>query len=267
MNLPNEPGVFNSFRGVRNKAWKNAPGIMRLGNEKLLEHEREAVRDLQSIHPQEFSSDSSQFDRLVRMQHFGLPTRLLDITLNPLASLYFATEIANPKLEEPTDGVVLVFRVPDDRKKYFDSDAVSCAANLANLSSTEKHEIFDGIKLPKQEFNALPAVDRLLQFIRVEKPYFRPEIDGRDLLRMNFVIPKLSNRRIIAQRGAFLLYGLADKPKTHGVARIGVTHIVVDRDAKHVIRIQLDKLDVHESSLFPEIESASGYVVRKFVGP
>ncbi|MBW4236742.1 FRG domain-containing protein [Enterobacter roggenkampii] len=42
-----------------------------------------AVRDIVSLHPNEFSSDKTMFDRLVRMQHFGLPTRLLDVTSNP----------------------------------------------------------------------------------------------------------------------------------------------------------------------------------------
>jgi hypothetical protein len=28
------------------------------------------------------------FDKLVRMQHFGLPTRLLDVSLNALVALY-----------------------------------------------------------------------------------------------------------------------------------------------------------------------------------
>src|SRR5271165_3139521 len=147
--------VTYAFRGVRDAGWENAPGIMRDGKEQLLMHERQAIRDLLSIHPHEFVSDLSMFDKLVRMQHFGLPTRLLDVTLNPLAALYFATEVVDPKIEEPSDGKVYVFTVPPERRKYFDSDAVSCTGNLANLADTEKRKILENISLRKDQFNTV----------------------------------------------------------------------------------------------------------------
>ena len=40
--------------------------------------------------PQSFSECKSALDYLVQMQHYGLPTRLLDMTTNPLVALYFA---------------------------------------------------------------------------------------------------------------------------------------------------------------------------------
>ncbi|WP_163555038.1 FRG domain-containing protein, partial [Klebsiella pneumoniae] len=70
-----------------------------------------------------FSSDHSMFDRLVRMQHFGLPTRLMDVSRNPLVALYFATD---PGTGAQTDGMVTAFAIPEGREKYFDSDSVSC---------------------------------------------------------------------------------------------------------------------------------------------
>jgi hypothetical protein len=220
--LRGDPNVTYAFRGMRNAAWETEPGIMRRGQERLLQHESEAVRDLVSIHPNEFASDTSTFDRLVRMQHFGLPTRLLDVTLNPLAAMYFATEIVDRRLEEESDGRLFVFEIPRIRKKYFDSDTISCLSNLANLSAAEKHALLVNKDLPSKEFNKLKQADRLLQFIRAEKPFFRPMINCTDLLTVQFVVPKLNNRRIIAQNGAFLLFGLdierrlVGKTKIHG---------------------------------------------------
>ena len=80
------------FRGQRDSSWPNVAGIFRPDLKELLENEKTAVRDLISVHPHEFASDETMFDKLVRMQHFGLPTRLLDVSRNALVALYFATD-------------------------------------------------------------------------------------------------------------------------------------------------------------------------------
>ena len=80
------------FRGQRDSSWPNVAGIFRPDLKELLKNEKRAVRDLISVQPHEFASDETMFDKLVRMQHFGLPTRLLDVSLNALVALYFATD-------------------------------------------------------------------------------------------------------------------------------------------------------------------------------
>lgn len=253
---------LTTFRGQRNATWAVEPGILR-APQKLLAHEKQAVRDLLSIHPQEFQSDGSMFDRLVRMQHYGLPTRLLDVTGNPLVALYFATEPYRSKLST-IDGKVIVLSVPDTRTKYFDSDAVSCVANLSNLSNDEKKAIIDSKASSMADFNATPAVDRLLQFVRVEKPYFREEIVRLDLFRPFYVIPKMSNRRIIAQSGAFIIYGLPPTKTMIFRRDISVNSIIVPQDAKGPIRAELESLGINESTLFPEIDRAASYIARRY---
>ncbi len=62
------------------------------------------------------------------MQHYSLPTRLLDLTANPLMALYFACGEDTSSAE---GGEVLVLRIPKRQVKYFDSDTVSVIANLS----------------------------------------------------------------------------------------------------------------------------------------
>lgn len=142
-----DSGDPTAFRGQKNYEWSGLAPIFRPG-EKLVSHEHQIVRELISVHPQEFQQDATMFDRLVRMQHYGLPTRLLDVTLNPLVALFFAAQDFSKEVEKggkttktPMDGKVILYRVPEDRSKYYDSDTVSCLANLANLHSRHKWAI------------------------------------------------------------------------------------------------------------------------------
>jgi FRG domain protein len=83
-------GTETFYRGHADKDWVLLPSIFRtpngIANEHLL------FRDMVAHEPQSFLECESALDYLVQMQHYGLPTRLLDVTTNPLVALYFACE-------------------------------------------------------------------------------------------------------------------------------------------------------------------------------
>jgi FRG domain len=195
------------YRGQRDSSWPNVAGIFRPDFKELLEDEKRAVRKLISVQPHEFASDETMFDKLVRMQHFGLPTRLLDVSRNAMVALFFATD-PGPVNSKPSDGLVTAFAIPPELEKYYDSDSVSCIANLANMTGEEKAKIFQLKESLTEDlsetrtielFNKDGVVERLLQFIRAEKPYFQPIMNPVDLFVPYYVHPKMSNRRILAQ--------------------------------------------------------------------
>jgi hypothetical protein len=266
---PNYP--LNCYRGQRDASWPIVAGIFRFEFKELLENEKRALRELISVHPSEFASDQTMFDKLVRMQHFGLPTRLLDVSRNALVALYFATD-PGPHRSKPSDGMVTAFGIPEEFERYFDSDSVSCIANLANMRSDEKDQI-DLLKesligLPKDEqitkFNGDGIVIRLHQFIRSEKSYFREIIDPIDLVKPYYVHPKMSNRRILAQSGAFIIYGLDPFKKAFFPYKIEETSFLVPQKAKKPIRKALANLGINESTLFPEIDKAAARIKNQY---
>jgi hypothetical protein len=264
-------GDLKCYRGQRDASWPNVAGIFRPDLANLLKNEKRAVRDLISVHPHEFASDETMFDRLVRMQHFGLPTRLLDVSLNALVALYFATD-PGPK-GASSDGVVTAFAVPEGREKFFDSDSVSCLAHLANMTAVEKAEIFriresrkKGLSKEQriEEFNDQEVIRRLHQFIRSEKPYFLPIINPVDLFKPYYVHPKRSNPRILAQTGAFIIYGIEPPKKIKFAHEIAETRFIIPAKRKNKIRSELETLGINESSLFPEIDKAAARIKSRY---
>ena len=230
------------------------PSLFRTqGNRK---HEKNILRELMALHPAEFSSDRGVFEQLVRMQHFSLPTRLLDITSNPLVALYFACA-ASPR----TDGEFLRITVGPKAIKYFDSDTVSCIANLANLSGNERDHLRRNAT--DAQVNDGDAGKRLVQFIRGEKPYFLARIRRADLDGPLVVKPRLTNRRLLAQQGAFMLFGLKTKFSEADSGSITISRSKIPKESKARILESLDAININASVLFPEMESAAKYIMGK----
>jgi hypothetical protein len=248
--------------------YKLEPSLFRKdekGNYLYLENEHTLYRELLVSNSIDFQNDDYTLDRLVRMQHYSLPTRLFDITSNPLIALYFACNSNTGDRKQGSSGEkvgeVIVFALDRDRIKYFDSDTASCIANLARLPKADKGAINHNIE-DIAEFNAQQPIQRLIHFIKEEKSFFEPRIKREHLRTVICVKGKRSNDRISSQSGAFLLFGLDAVLDEKGTPEIGVTRISVSNKA--AIREQLDLLNINESTVFPYIENSAKYVAQKY---
>jgi hypothetical protein len=263
------PKHIRCYRGQSSNHWTLKPSVMR-GLRKNAE--KEIFSELMTEAPGEFNGDRSMFDKLVRAQHYGLPTRLLDVSLNPLVALYFACD---EQSHHDKDGVVHLLDFAEERVRFADSDTVSLICNLARLSDSEKDEIGQFIKIKKPsteiekfEFRELNAMKRLTQFIRVEKPYFTDTANHSDLLKYYFVHPAKNNRRVVAQSGAFVAAGLLKYEKAGSNGKgFALSKIVIPASSKELILEQLDVLNINSRTMFPEVEFVSRYIKRKWEIP
>lgn len=245
------------YRGHAVADWRSEPSLFRQRPD-ISEFEAEMIRELVSLFPSEFLNDSSMFDRLVRMQHYGLPTRLLDVTKNPLVALYFALGDTSHKND---DGAVLVFAADEDRCKFYDSDVVSIMSNLANLKQDERDTLTTTTASTIRDLAQLQPMDRLIQFIKAEKPYFQSRVKKIDLFRPVIVTAKRANQRMAAQSGSFILYGLPKDEGPQYKKSIITEKIIIPAKIKLELRRRLEAIGIETSVLFPEIDKATGRIV------
>lgn len=248
------------FRGHDNASYRLLPSIYR-GNAPF--YEKEIFYDTISTIPHEVNGINSAFEILTKFQHFGTPTRLLDITTNPLVALFFACK------SKSTDGELLVFSENNKDIKLFDSDTVSVVTNIVKLpydfSIDCNIDTIDKVtKKGSDKFN------ELVHKIRNEKPYFENLVDCNDLKKSFFVKPKLDNPRIIKQSGAFIVCGIDDikyKPSKEifDIEKNKVIkRIIISKHLKDRINKSLDIFNISSGSLFPELSDVASYVKNKY---
>ena len=99
------------FRGEPACDYRILPKIARPGCN-LLDKENQIRSEMIRAFPNEFRSGAANpIEQLIVMQHYGVPTRLLDVTSNFLVALYFACQASSIDQESDKDGRVLLFDV------------------------------------------------------------------------------------------------------------------------------------------------------------
>lgn len=235
-NHDNKHEIF--YRGHSNSNYILSPSIFR--NENLTKNENKLYHETIIRCSDFFQYSKNNLEILTLMQHYAIPTRLLDITTNPLTALYF-TVSENSQY----DGEVLIFSTNSDTIKYYHSDTVEILATLSVMNSMEKTELLKAVsssmkqlilslnKLIKSNisinndilnkelantidnFNKIYVVKKLVHEINKRGAFFQGNINPFHLINSYFVLPIMNNNRITRQSGAFIITGLLNKNDSH----------------------------------------------------
>lgn len=167
--LPLDPNYVRFFRGHADLKWDLLPSLFRANTCITIADEVNILNEIKVRFPYEFNECQNILEILVKAQHYGIPTRLLDITSNPLVALYFA--ILRTK-ENTGNAIVYIFDIPKDQINYFDN---------RNLLSYLDNVMFGNCS--SQNINSQDDIEN----------YY-------------FVKVRWNNPRIIRQFGAFILF-------------------------------------------------------------
>lgn len=258
-------GCFTLFRGQANAKWKLSPSLYREG---LFEAENLLLTEIKHVCPNEFTGN--RFDALVKMQHFGMPTRLLDTTTNPLVALYFACASSN---EMTADGAVYVF--PNLPVSWSTDPLVDLVMDFVYDYYPKKMWLDQ--MLERTQLKYANVIHRLM-----------PENTNSLLHYLTIpafaVMPSKTNERIEAQDGAFFVFGmnLIDREVSTNPGTLGRVYynfdptdvdtpqkiwpqtetLIIPASAKEEILKQLDILGINERKLFPDLSHQISHTVK-----
>jgi len=231
-----QPGIFRP----------NSAGVKRRSVKSLIELESHFYEEFRRCAPQLSASDAASIEDLwysyFLMQHYGVPTRLLDWTDGALIALHFAVK---GKSTKPTSGSIIYVLDPywlidllDEHPDRADTkDRWSRYVDEEHPADTDKSE-WDLLYLPREDEGELRR--RLLALPEIPVLWDSPHV----------------TRRIAAQRSRFLIFGRNPDFLTELEHKTGsrLFSIEIPRGSVSRIRVELRDAGISESVVFPDLD-------------
>jgi hypothetical protein len=214
------------YRGHSQTSYKLTPTLFRLTDEV---NESEVFYDYKMYSSSLNKATKSNWDILFDMQHFGLPTRLLDWTSSIGAALFFALKDTP---ESPCIWICSPYDICD--------------------SSTGKYAIYDASTIGDSP--APHSINLGVHHLITNKS---------NIVTPFPVIGAHGNVRITAQRGMFTVHGSSKEPLEvlcpSAIKRVDIPLALVDK-----LKSYLDRLGIDDFSMFPDQYGLADFLKKKY---
>ena len=182
-------------------------------------------------------------------QHFGVPTRLLDFTENPLVALYFACTGSPQK-----DACVWIINEPAYNKKFFSEESLILTARSKQVISKIVTE-----EIIYQDFRPHYGNMNYIQYPWIYKPHYREE-------------------RMHLQESIFMLWGANRGPFTADTSEMEymstgaienaengvICAVSVPAASKRELLNALDLCGINEKFIYPGLDGIGKYINKKW---
>jgi hypothetical protein len=279
------------FRGVSKEKYGLIPSVFRR-DENTNKYYRESAlfNSFKLYNPSYSNTHTDNLAWLTLMQHYDLPTRLLDWTENILTGLYFAVNDANPDISESKlpDGCLYMLNA----ERLNRATRFSPTENGLAIPTSVEPQIFSlmaaGIK--KKELLSNIHHLNLFQKVRINNQATINWLKGINndstnkigkKMRMAVaVFPQRINARMHAQQSMFTIHGGkigdADNENENIGGPISLEELnkgqmegeqfllcfKIPGDKKCKIFENLGKIGIDERSLYPDIDKQAGYLKK-----
>lgn len=257
------------FRGQETEFWDIEPSIFR---DDMLSIEHKLMQIPLQKSPTEFRDLNSMFDIMTKYQHYGMCTRLLDLTTNPLVALYFACKKHGlEKYVTKDDGEVEKepYGVIYYTDKYYPSQSTDLEIQI--VSALASYDL-------EKENTLLDVLERLYHDKIIDKEakdnWLANYKEFVEIIQNNYmVMPTYTNERLRKQSGVFLLTSLFSFNKEIEVEKSIISKakgklkeefsdecFYISGENKETILKELDLYNINEATLFPELEHQLSYI-------